>query len=102
MVRRAVLLVLLVGARAWSPPVGGPRPAPTCASRFTSPRLRSFCPACPVFLRSSPLGSPGEDADEATDGVLKQGKSRYEAYYEGQGQGGKEGAIDTTAVDDEG
>jgi len=59
--------------------------------------------AFPVCLRSSPLDSPAaEDADENNEGVLKKGKSRYEAYYEGQGQGGKEGAIDTTAVDDEG
>lgn len=50
-----------------------------------------------MCLRSSGLDGPRDDKE----GEFKQGKSRYEAYYEGQGQGGSDGAIETTAVEDD-
>jgi hypothetical protein len=44
-------------------------------------------------------GSHG-DVESEDPGSFKVSKSRYESFYERQGDGGKLGAIDTTAVDD--
>ena len=44
-------------------------------------------------------GSHGDQEEAEDPGSFKVSKSRYESFYEGQGDGGKLGAIDTTAVD---
>jgi hypothetical protein len=69
--------------------------------------LRDKC-AYGLNLRAAPLraaaddqsGSHGDEEESEDPGSFKVSKSRYESFYEGQGDGGKLGAIDTTAVDD--
>jgi hypothetical protein len=56
--------------------------------------------ARPVCLRAAKEGGAQRGQEEAWDASqFKEGKSRYEAFYEGQGAGGADGAIDTTAED---
>ena len=64
--------------------------------RFRAERPR----LCAVSLKAT-VGHPSDDASEesAARKGFKPGKSRYEAFYKGQGDWGKEGAIDTTAQD---
>ena len=107
----AALAWLAPCARAWAWPAG--IPAQTAARARPGP---GACPLRPraarrACLRAAP-GGGGGGADSGADsgakrgqeegggaGPFKAGKSRYEAFYEGQGAGGADGAIDTTAED---
>ena len=84
-------------ASAWSWPA-------TPAQIGSRARPQALPCARPVCLRAAKEGGASGGAqrgqEEAWDASpFKAGKSRYEAFYEGQGVGGADGAIDTTAED---
>jgi len=70
---------------AWLPPLCQPRLL-AAPSNLAANMLQRGA----VHLRASNVGGPGGDGDQAE---FKQGKSRYEAYYEGHARVAKTGPL---------